>query len=257
VLCTSHIISLGRQCQLFVRYRSAGRVHGRAVLSWPSSPLRVATLFSAFLLGLVCYVNALLCCKCWPLYCSALKRTSWDGPWFLAPWWTKKDLARLAFLASKVPAAGQRGGGTLRCCGQAPALADPVLRAWRSCDQARAGTSLLGRCCKLLGGWCSAALWIASWGPCLKSAVDQSLLLFHSLFPFSLLLQPEQISISSSPSLPPSPPSATSHSLSRTVPSYSPVGSIFSTRESEGRRRFRFWAISTRSPSHIRTRAGT
>lgn len=125
-----------------------------------------------------------------------LKRTDQDWPCFLAPQWNGRG----------------EGPCTARVLGVEMLLLVEVrcthlpwltLRAWRSCDQARAGTSLHGQCCKLLGGWCSAALWRASWGPCLKSAVNQSLLPFHSLSPFSILLQPEQISISSSPSLPP------------------------------------------------------
>ena len=193
MLCTSHIISPGRQCGLFVRYPlPASFVAGPCYRDRP--PFRVGR-------GPLCWVLSMpLCCVEQTGSGSVLKRTSWDRPCFLAPRPVDGEgpcTARM--LGVESAAAGQRGRGTLRCT-HLPWL---TLRAWRSCDQARAGTSLLGRCCKLLGGWCSAAPWRASWGPCLKSAVNQSLLLFHS-FSSSHSSSNEQISISSSPSLPPS-----------------------------------------------------
>lgn len=77
-------------------------------------------------------------------------------PCSLAPRPSEKDLARSGILAWK----RRLLGGIFP-----PALLPWLtLRAWRSCDQARAGTSLHGRCCKLLGAWMLSSALVSELG---------------------------------------------------------------------------------------------
>lgn len=132
----------------------------------------------------------------------------------------EEDLARLGVLAMESAAGGWRYLAALVPC--------PCAHWRSSCEQRPGQGRYLTTWSMLQAAWCvvlSSALEseLRAGGPVLNRPLTNLCIFFHSLFLFPILLLPEQISSSPPPSFPLFlPPSATSHSLSRTVPSNRP-----------------------------------